>query len=248
MFKTRYLIRLDDACPYMDRAKWQRMEDILDKYCVKPLVGIIPANADPQTMIESEDAQFWDKAKLWQKKGWSLALHGYDHCYISDKGMKGLNPLWERSEFSGVAVEVQRKKMSNGIAILKEKGLVVKHFFAPSHTFDNNTIEALKSETDIRIVSDTIGRYPYRDGVFWFIPQIFGHCVNIPIPGIYTFCFHPNTMTDTSFETLERFLKKHSNKFISFDEIELTRYKKKKLFDKFLSWLFFKYRSLKGLR
>ena len=124
MFKTRYLIRLDDACPYMDRAKWQRMKDILDKYCVKPLVGIIPANADPQTMIESEDAQFWDKAKLWQKKGWSLALHGYDHCYISDKGMNGLNPMWIRSEYAGVSLEKQKEKIRNGAGILKVHGLV----------------------------------------------------------------------------------------------------------------------------
>ena len=55
MFKTRYLIRLDDACPYMDRVKWQRMENILDKYGVKPLVGIIPANADLKTMIDPDD-------------------------------------------------------------------------------------------------------------------------------------------------------------------------------------------------
>jgi len=53
--KVQYLVRLDDACPYLDKKKWQRMEDILDKYGVKPLVGIIPANADPKTMIESED-------------------------------------------------------------------------------------------------------------------------------------------------------------------------------------------------
>ncbi len=27
---NKYLIRLDDACPTMDKAKWQRIFDILD--------------------------------------------------------------------------------------------------------------------------------------------------------------------------------------------------------------------------
>ena len=65
-----YLIRLDDACPYMDRGKWQLMEDILDKYGVKPLVGIIPSNEDLETIIESEDNEFWSKIKAWEEKGW----------------------------------------------------------------------------------------------------------------------------------------------------------------------------------
>ena len=69
---VNYLIRLDDACPYMDRAKWQRMEDILDKYGVNPLVGIIPANKDPRTMFESEDSFFWFKAKKWEEKAWKI--------------------------------------------------------------------------------------------------------------------------------------------------------------------------------
>lgn len=241
-----YLIRLDDACPTMDSKNWQKMETILDKYDVRPMVGVVPNCRDDKLIVDEIDPAFGDKVRNWQSKGWALALHGYNHCYISNDA--GVNPFWNRSEFAGVALSVQKEKIRKGTEIFKKQGLVARYFFAPSHTFDNNTIEALKSETDIRIVSDTIGRYPYKDGDFWYIPQIFGHCVNIPIPGIYTFCFHPNTMTETSFEALERFLKKHSNKFISFDEIDLTRYKKKKLFDKFLSWLFFKYRSLKGLK
>ena len=57
----RYLIRLDDACPTMDHAKWQRMEDILDKYGIKPMVGVIPNNEDSQLKIKNEDEGFWGK-------------------------------------------------------------------------------------------------------------------------------------------------------------------------------------------
>lgn len=244
---SRYLIRLDDACPYMDSKKWQRMEDLLDKYGVKPMVGIIPANADPKTMIEPENSMFWGKAKVWKEKGWAIALHGYDHCYISDEGMKGLNPMWSRSEFAGVSLETQREKIRKGVYILKQYGLEAKYFFAPSHTFDENTLTALREESNIVIVSDTIGRYPYKIDDFWFIPQITGHCVKMPLKGIYTFCFHPNTMNDSSFINLENFLKLYGGQFVNFNDIELTQYAEKKIFDKILSYIFFKYRILKKL-
>ena len=41
-----YLVRLDDASEYMDIEKWKIVEGILDKYQIKPLVGIIPDNKD----------------------------------------------------------------------------------------------------------------------------------------------------------------------------------------------------------
>lgn len=245
--KNRYLIRLDDACPYMDINKWQRMEDILDRYGVKPMVGIIPANADPNTMVESENPLFWDKAKEWQDKGWAIALHGYDHCYISNKGMQGINPMWSRSEFAGVSLEKQKEKIRKGVGILKNHGIDAKYFFAPSHTFDENTLIALKEESSIRFISDTIGRYPYRKGDFWFIPQIKGHCVKVPMKGIYTFCYHPNTMNEQSFINLESFLKMYGRQFICFDEIDINKFRHKVVSDKILSWAFFAYRRFRGL-
>ena len=63
---NRYLIRLDDACPTMDAAKWSRVEDILDRYGVRPMVGIIPHNEDPKQNIDPEDANFWSKTKAWE--------------------------------------------------------------------------------------------------------------------------------------------------------------------------------------
>ena len=243
-----YLIRLDDACPYMDREKWQRMEDILDKFGVKPLVGIIPSNNDPKTKIEPEDNSFWEKAHSWEKKGWSIALHGFDHVCISDGGMKGLNPFWRRSEFAGLPLEQQREKLKKGYAVLKGHGFEPKYFFAPSHTFDKNTLEALKSESDIRIISDTIGRYPYKKNDFVFIPQIFGHCVKMPLSGIYTFCFHPNSMSDGAFMALERFLERYRDHCTNFDSIDIEKIREKSLLDIFISVIFFGLRKIRGLK
>ncbi len=248
MQKTKYLIRLDDACPYMDSKKWQRMEDILDKYEVKPLVGIIPANSDPKTMIETEEPGFWEKAHSWEKKGWQIALHGYDHVCIFDGGMEGLNPFWKRSEFAGLPLEQQQEKIRKGYAVLKKQGFEPKYFFAPSHTFDENTLEALRNETSIRIISDTIARYPYKKGDFVFIPQISGHCVKMSLSGMYTFCFHPNTMNDSAFVTLEHFLERYRDHFTDFESINIEGVKEKSILDIFISRVFFGLRKVRGLK
>lgn len=242
----KYLIRLDDACTTMYAAQWQRMESLLDKYGVRPMVGIIPANADPKQKIDPVDSMFWQKALQWQEKGWAIALHGFDHCYISTDA--GINPLWNRSEFAGVSLAEQKQKIRDGVAILKGHGLTPKYFFAPSHTFDNNTLTALKEVSEIRIISDTVATKLYKQGEFIFIPQIGGHCVNMPFPGVYTFCFHPNTMDDDAFNALESFIQKHKEEFCGFEELKLNNVHKKSLKDKIISWLYFTQRKLRGIK
>lgn len=36
-----YIIRLDDACPNMNHERWREVENLLEKYNIKPIVGII---------------------------------------------------------------------------------------------------------------------------------------------------------------------------------------------------------------
>lgn len=246
--QTKYLIRLDDACPTMNCQLWGKMEDLLDKYGVKPMVGVIPDNEDPQQMIDTPDEMFWSNVKAWQKKGWAIALHGYNHCYTSSGGLKGLNPMWVRSEFSGLSLEVQKNKIREGVAILKSKGLDVKYFFAPSHTFDENTLVALKAESDIRIISDTVATRPYRYKEFVFVPQFSGSCREMKMKGLFTFCLHPNTMNDEAFENTEKFLNKHSYEFTSFNAIDVDNIKKKGIVDRVLSWLYFTQRKIRRIR
>lgn len=243
--KKLYLIRLDDACPTMNHQKWDEMESLLDKYSIKPMVGVIPHNEDDEQKIDDADPLFWQKVKGWEQKGWSIALHGYNHCYTSDGGLKGLNPMWSRSEFSGLPLKLQKQKIQSGISILREHGINPKFFFAPSHTYDENTLVAIKEETDIRIISDTIALKPYKLGEFTIIPQIGGRCVKMRLPGIYTFCFHPNVMGKDSFKALNAFLKSNIDSFSRFDDLDLDACKEKSMFDKLVSYLYFTYRKLK---
>ena len=245
---NKYLIRLDDACTTMNAANWLRMEVILDRYNVKPMVGVIPNNKDLNQQIDPEDMLFWEKVKGWEKKGWTIALHGCDHCFISNNGMMGLNPVWERSEFAGVPLEQQKVKIRKGVNILRYHGIEPKYFFAPAHTFDENTLEALRSESNIRIISDTIATKPYHKDDFVFIPQIGGHCMEMKMPGVWTFCFHPNTMIDRDFETVERFIQSHKKNMIGFGDLDLTNLKDKDKMGKILSKVYFTMRKMKELK
>ena len=232
----------------MNRQKWEQMEYVLDRFGVKPLVGIIPSNADKDTMPDAEDNHFWNMAQGWLSKGWCVALHGYDHVCISDAGMSGINPMWKRSEFAGVALEIQRKKIREGLSILQNHDIYPNCFFAPSHTFDENTLVALEEESDIRIISDTIAFNPYKRGNFLFIPQIVGHCVKMPISGTYTFCFHPNNMNEADFGALTAFLERNSKDFIPFSEVTSEGTTPMTIADKILKKVFFTYRKLRGLQ
>lgn len=70
-----YCLRLDDACPQMNAEKWKKMESILDEYKIKPIVGVIPENRDPD-FVSVADENFWGKACEWQKKA------GRSHCMV----------------------------------------------------------------------------------------------------------------------------------------------------------------------
>ena len=245
MMKTQYLIRLDDACPTMDSRKWQRMEDILDHYGIQPLVGIIPANADPEIMIDPEDVGFWEKVHRWQEKGWAFALHGYDHVYVTKSG--GLNPVHHHSEFAGLTYEQQCEKIEKGLMVLKKHSIEPDYFFAPSHTFDENTLKALQNKTNIRKISDMIALRPYtiKNGML-VVPCQLGRFRHMPIPGYWSACYHPNEMNDNHFEALESFLKRHSEDFVSYQELSAHAWTSKSWYDRILGFCYYLMRQIKG--
>lgn len=230
-----YIIRLDDASNYMNHENWNRMEKLLDKYNIKPIVGIIPNNKDINFLKYNNDKNFWKKAVLWQEKKWTIAMHGYEHLYSTQDG--GINPIQKRSEFAGHSLDEQENKINRGFIILKNKGLKPKIFFAPSHTFDENTLLALKNKTDIRIISDTIANDIYYYNDFYFIPQQSGSVRKLPFK-ITTFCLHPNTMKDNDFIKLEDFIKKNRRKFKDFD-YNINTKRKRNIIDFLIKKIYF---------
>lgn len=232
---SRYIIRLDDACEKRDIEKWDRMESLLDKYGVKPLVGVIPYCEDTQMKVYSYDDFFWERVHAWEKKGWSIAIHGYNHVYTTKCG--GINPVNHKSEFAGESYEVQAEKIKKGVEIFREHQMEPEIFFAPSHTFDENTLLALKNESRIRVISDTVANDVYQKDGFTFVPQQSGSVRKLPFKTV-TFCYHPNAMEDDSYRKLEEFLSKYREKFVNFDDV-CTTTRRCAMIDRILRWMYF---------
>lgn len=230
-----YLLRLDDASQYMNKTNWLKMERLLDRYSIKPIVGVIPDNQDKELLKYGEVDGFWGLVNEWQKKDWAIALHGCNHVYETDDG--GINPVNKRSEFAGLPLEKQKEKIRIGNSILLSHNIHAEVFYAPSHTFDLNTLQAIKEETDIRIISDTVANDVYYENGFFFIPQQSGSVRKLPFKTV-TFCYHPNTMNDNDFEALENFLQLYGRLFGTIKTLILKK-KPQSVYDRFLKKLYF---------
>ena len=196
-----FIIRLDDAAPNMKIQHWLKIEEILDKYNIKPIVGVIPDNKDLKLIHEYEHVEdFWGIVQKWQSKNWNIAIHGYQHLYLTKQG--GLNPINMRSEFAGLSLDEQIKKLVSAEEVFKQKKIEGKIFFAPSHTFDENTIIAIREYTNIEVISDTIAFMPYIYQNIKFLPQQYSYVRKSIFP-FTTFCYHPNTMTESDFVKLD---------------------------------------------
>jgi len=207
----------------------------------------VPQNEDPQLQYSSYDPYFWDKARKWKEKGWHIALHGSTHKYISKK--KGLVPINSYSEFAGVDIDIQRKKIQTGYSILCSQGLKPTLWCAPAHTFDRNTLNALKEFTDIRIVTDGIAYYPYNKYDFFWLPQQLW-AFEYRKRGIWTICLHIDPISiDQINDHLEK-IKRNAHLFVnSIEEIQKTYSRRKRnLFDIALKDLFFLKKFLREVK
>lgn len=224
---VKYIIRLDDACETMDWNKWITMEKLLEKYEVTPIVGIIPDNKDPEFCFDQKE-NFWNKCSEWKKKGWTIAQHGYQHRYHQNNKNKYFQLAHEKTtEFAGVSISEQYKMLLCGYNIMVEHEVIPTCFFAPAHTFDSNTIAAIKQIGKYNFVSDGYALRPYKKRHVAFLPSIFD-TPHEAKKGIFTFVYHPNTMNEKKFMDLENFLKKNQEKFVNADTV-MNQYLKRGL-------------------
>jgi predicted deacetylase len=238
---AKYLIRLDDACPTMDQHKWQQIEQLLDQYQIKPLVAVIPDNQDPKLKLNPENPNFWQQVSTWQQKGWEIALHGFQHKYVTKDN--GLVPISDKSEFAGLSLPEQIQKIKQGWEIFQKNQIKANVWIAPSHSFDQNTCQALKQETNIQIISDGISLFPYQAHGFFWVPQQLWKFKKMPF-GLYTICLHPNTMQAQEFKILAQNIAQNRHLFINFSQVKLAA-RNKSFFEVIFAYLFFKLLYLK---
>jgi len=67
----------------MDWRTWAEIESILLDRRIKPILAVVPDNQDPTLRIGPAVDDFWHRVRTWQNRGWTIAIHGYQHKYVS---------------------------------------------------------------------------------------------------------------------------------------------------------------------
>lgn len=232
---ARYLIRLDDACPTMDRRRWALLEQVLDAHAIRPIVAVVPDNRDPTLAVDSPDDCFWDKARAWQAKGWTLAMHGHTHVMHATRHPI-LVPYYARSEFAGLGLDAQTAKIRAAWRQFLAQGIEPRIWVGPAHSFDTTTLVALREETSIRVVSDGIALDAYFQHGFHWIPQQLWRMV-ARSSGLWTVCLHPNQLSESEIGVLDETLRgQFRGMIIGSENVRLNRRRRSPR-----SWLYHHY-------
>lgn len=205
MTSAQYLFRVDDACPSMHSERWDACERIFDRFGIKPIVAVVPDNRDPNLECRKRDPLFWNRVRAWQQKGWTIAMHGYQHQFHYVDRRKLILPFYDRSEFAGLSFLEQSEKIRAAWQIFAREQVKPTVWIAPAHCFDQTTLQAIERETPIRIISDGIARNQYyEDGFYWLPQQLWSF--KEKTYGLWTICLHPNNMNYDQIQALEALL------------------------------------------
>lgn len=203
--KRVFIVRLDDICPTMNWAIWERVESILQAASIKPILAVIPDNRNPKLDYAPAKASFWDEVSKWKSWGWTIAMHGYDHSeQTRDPGLMKVN-RW--SEFAGLSTGEQLRRIEAGMKIFSEHDLEPRVWAAPGHSFDSGTLGVL-ANVGFSVVSDGFFIRPVTDerGLVW-VPQQLWRFRNMPF-GIWTVALHINTWTERDIDRLQADLER----------------------------------------
>ncbi len=207
--------RLDDITAGMCWQNFLKVKKILDENNIKPLIGVVPQCLDKKLNIETPREDFWELIKRLQGEGWAIAQHGFQHLYVTNNS--GLLKVNNRSEFAGLSFDEQLDKICKGKSILEAKGIFTDIFMAPAHSYDTNTLLALK-EAGFKYVTDGYTSMPYELYDIKFIP-----CMHSKPPvvssGIITICLHTNTITEKTIEQIQDFIAKHRDEIVDYSAL-----------------------------
>lgn len=206
---------MDDITPDMDWEKFYRFKELLDEYGCKPLIGVVPDNRDKKIAVCEKKEDFFSYVRELVSQGWTVAMHGYNHLYTTED--PGIFPIGHKSEFAGHSLMRQSDMIRKGKAILENNGINTDIFMAPSHSFDKNTLLALRSN-GFHVITDGFGTGPFKSKGFVFYPISLKRSRTIKDvrAGLVTFVYHANTMEDKDFTKLEDLLK--SGRVVSYSE------------------------------
>lgn len=211
-----YVLRFDDLCPTMNWAVWDRIEEVLLDLGVRPILAVVPDNQDPVLRVGPAHDGFWDRVRSWDERGWTIAFHGFQHTYITDRsGIVGLN---RRSEFAGLPYPQQEEKIRRSVEIMDQQGLHPRVWTAPSHSFDRSTVAALRAN-GITIINEGFYPYPHadRDAMIW-VPHQMWRFRAMPM-GAWTVGCHINQWTDRDVGDLATTIRRYRSQLTDLDTV-----------------------------
>ena len=215
--RTKYLLRFDDLCPTMNWRVWSEIETCLAEKELRPLLAVVPDNQDPVLKVEPAVVDFWERARGWQARGWTIALHGYQHRYVTCH--PGIVTVRKKSEFAGLPAAEQEEKLRHGMEIFERHGITSHVWIAPSNSFDASTVSLLP-RFGVTTICDGNFRFPFvcRSNLFWIPQQL--HRFRPAPRGVWTVCYHHNRWTAADLRKFRRDLDRYGKQIASVDEIE----------------------------
>ncbi len=208
-------IRFDDITPTMNWGNFCKIQKVLDELNIKPLLGVVPDNRDENLKVDCANEEFWDWVRDCQAKGYTIAMHGYQHLYQTKRA--GIFPLNCFSEFAGQSAALQDKKIAAGKRILDQKGVQTNVFMAPGHSFDRTTVKVL-AKHGFQYISDGYGKHVYtrKDSKIKFIPIMSENEFQQEGYELTTAVFHLNTCDRNMLRNCETFLRKNRKNIVSY--------------------------------
>jgi len=216
MRNAQYLLRFDDICPGMNWRVWDQIERLLYDQGIKPVLAVIPDNRDETLQVFPPNGSFWNRVRDYQSSGWTLAMHGWQHRYVTkSSGILGINNY---SEFAGLPRFEQEHKLRSGRLVLEREGIDTSVWIAPAHSFDTLTIQLLR-DLGFRYISDGFFPLPHVDefGMTW-VPQQLWSFRRRPF-GIWTICFHINNWGSSEMQLFQRSLEEYAPSIADFNSV-----------------------------
>ena len=237
-------VRMDDITPDMNWENFRFFQGLFEKAGITPLLGIVPECRDEKLHCGNPHEDFYEVMRKLKAEGYSFAIHGCYHLYTTKKG--GLLPLNNLSEFAGVPYEKQKEMLAFGKKKLKEQGIDTDLFMAPAHSYDKNTLRALR-ELGITKVTDGFGKAPYTYKGLTFYPISFLLRSSLKQKdGITTLVLHSNTLTEADKERYQSIFDEYGKNMISYSEYLETEPVKRSFTGRIIEYLLAKGKFLAG--
>jgi predicted deacetylase len=230
---AQYLIRFDDICPTMNWTIWKDIENILIDTKVVPILAVVPDNRDEELVVDKANDAFWSIVRTWQKRGWTIGIHGYQHRYVTHNG--GLVGIKGKSEFAGLHEAEQELKLAKAMAVFREQDVIPQVWVAPGHSFDAITLRLLQ-KANVNVVSDGLYLLPNTDSLgIIHIPQQLWRFRRLPF-GLWTVCYHHNNWTGGDVERFAADVRSHRTQITSLPAVLASyRQRNRNLLDEMFS-------------